>query len=111
MSFRERRSATRSKSPLAHLVFIIATGAIHSGPNNFPGFNVADQNSFVYFCLVGIVLTIAVLHCQIFCPNSVDMSKNRKKLFHWANIPDGVKSESSFLGQISINLYPSLLLD
>ena len=39
------------------------------------------------------------------------MSKNRKKLFHWANIPDGVKSESSFWGQISINLNPSLRLD
>ena len=26
----------------------------------------------------------------------VYMSKNRKMLFHWANIPGGVKSKSSF---------------
>ena len=38
----------------------------------------------------------AVFHWQIFSPFFVYMSKNRKKLFHWANIPDGVKSESSF---------------
>ena len=38
----------------------------------------------------------AVFHWQIFSPFFVYMNKNRKKLFHWANIPDGVKSESSF---------------
>ena len=38
----------------------------------------------------------AVFHWQIFSSFFVYMSKNRKKLFHWANIPDGVKPESSF---------------
>ena len=41
----------------------------------------------------------------------VYMSKNRKKVFHWANFPDDVKSESRFWGQLSINLNLSLRLD
>ena len=41
---------------------------------------------------------------------SIDIyfTKKLEKLFHWANIPDEVKSESNFSGNASINLKPSL---
>ena len=58
-----------------------------------------------------VILINAVFHWQIFRPFFVCMSKNRKKLIHWANIPDGVKSESNFWGQISKNRNPFLRLD
>ena len=56
-------------------------------------------------------VTIAVFHWQIFARFFVYIPKNPEKSFHWANIPDGVKSRIDFWGHISINLNPSLGLD
>ena len=59
------------------------------------GVSLADPEGLIYNFDLRLASN-AVFHWQIFSPFFVCMSKNRKKSFYWANIPDGVKPESSF---------------